>query len=344
MIRVGTLQAQIQRNSRYRIYFWAAVAVAAYLLAYSLSRTNAGTDFGDWPADWELGIQEPIDSFFEWIADTFSWFFNPISDVIDWGLDLIDSFLLWLPWPVVVATTAFAAFRIGGKWLGLFCGAAALWIGLNGYWDSAMITLSVVAVSVLISVAVGVVIGILAAYNNRFEAVVRPILDTMQVLPAFVYLIPAIVLFGVSGTQGVFLTVVYSIPPVIRLTNLGIRQVPRAVIETAHSHGSTTLQTLFQVQLPLAKNSIMLGINQTIMMAIAMVIITALVGVPGLGQDVWISLREVNPGVGLESGIAIVLIAIIFDRISYALARTVLPPPCKPHPTPPLPKGHSAKD
>ncbi len=322
MIRVGTLQAQIQRNSRYRIYFWAAVAVAAYLLAYSLSRTNAGTDFGDWPADWELGIQEPIDSFFEWIADTFSWFFNPISDVIDWGLDLIDSFLLWLPWPVVVATTAFVAFRIGGKWLGLFCGAAALWIGLNGYWDSAMITLSVVAVSVLISVAVGVVIGILAAYNNRFEAVVRPILDTMQVLPAFVYLIPAIVLFGVSGTQGVFLTVVYSIPPVIRLTNLGIRQVPRAVIETAHSHGSTTLQTLFQVQLPLAKNSIMLGINQTIMMAIAMVIITALVGVPGLGQDVWISLREVNPGVGLESGIAIVLVAIIFDRISYALART----------------------
>ena len=149
-----------------------------------------------------------------------------------------------------------------------------------------------------------------------------PVLDTMQVLPAFVYLIPALILFGVSGTQGVFLTVVYSIPPVIRLTNLGIRQVPQAAIETAQSHGSTTSQTLFQVQLPLAKSTIMLGINQTIMMAVSMIIVTALVGVPGLGRDVWLSLREVNAGEGLESGIAIVLLAIILDRFSYALARS----------------------
>ncbi len=322
MIRVGTLPTQIRRSGgRYRIYLWAAAAVAAYLLAYSLARTNAGTDFGDWPKDWELPIQEPIDNFFDWIGDTFSWFFNPISDVIDAVLSWIDSFLLWLPWPVVVATTAFVGFRLGGKWLGLFCGAATLYIGLNGYWDSAMLTLSVVAVSVLIAVAFGIVVGILAASSNRFESIVRPILDTMQVLPAFVYLIPALVLFGVSGTQGVFLTVIYAIPPVIRLTNLGIRQVPLATIETAHSHGSTSLQTLFQVQLPLAKSSIMLGINQTIMMAISMVIITALVGVPGLGKDVWFSLREVKPGEGLESGIAIVLLAIIFDRISYALSQ-----------------------
>ena len=148
----------------------------------------------------------------------------------------------------------------------------------------------------LIAVGLGVPIGIFAAFSNRFEAVVRPILDTMQVLPAFVYLIPALVLFGVSGTQGIFLTVVYSIPPVIMLTNLGIRRVPKAAMETAHSHGSTMSQTLFQVQLPLAKSSIMMGINQTIMMAVAMVIITALVGVEGLGRDVWLSLREVNAG------------------------------------------------
>ena len=323
MIRVGALPTQIRRGGgRYRTYFWAAAAVSAYLLAYSLAQTNAGTEFGDWPASWELPIQEPIDNFFDWVGDTFSWFFNPISDVIDAVLSGIDSLLLWLPWPVVVAATALVGYRLGGKWLGLFCGGATLFIGLNGFWDSAMLTLSVVGVSVLIAVAIGIVIGILAASNNRFEAVVRPILDTMQVLPAFVYLIPALVLFGVSGTQGVFLTVVYSIPPVIRLTNLGIRQVPRATVETAHSHGSTSLQTLFQVQLPLAKNSIMLGINQTIMMAIAMVIITALVGVAGLGKDVWVSLREVNAGVGLESGIAIVLLAIILDRISYALTRS----------------------
>lgn len=343
MIRVGTFPNRIRQSQRYRVYLWAAAAAAAYLLAYSLSRTDAGTEFGDWPASWELPIQEPIDNFFDWVGDTFSWFFNPISDAVDWGLELIDSLLLWLPWPVVVAVASFMGFRLGGKWLGVFCGAASLWIGLNGYWDSAMVTLSVVGVSAFIAVALGVVVGILAAYNNRFEGVFRPVLDTMQVLPAFVYLIPALVLFGVSGTQGVFLTVVYAIPPVIRLTNLGIRQVPRAVIETAHSHGSTTLQTLFQVQLPLAKSSIMLGINQTIMMAIAMVIITALVGVPGLGKDVWVSLREVNPGEGLESGIAIVLVAIIFDRLSYALSHKDPTTSRSAPPSPPITEGALSK-
>ena len=182
-------------------------------------------------------------------------------------------------------------FMLVGRWLGLFNGVAVLFIGMNGFWDSAMVTFSAVGVSVIVAVGLGVPIGILAAFNNRFEAIVRPVLDTLQVLPAFVYLIPALVviwlLLGMSGTQGVFLAVVYSIPPVIRLTNLGVRQVPLAAIETALSHGSSTFQTLFQVQLPLAKPTIMIGINQTIMMAVSMIIITALVGVEGLGRDVW---------------------------------------------------------
>ncbi len=322
MIRAEVLQIRFLQERRYQGILWAAIAVAAYILAYSLATANVGTGFGDWPRSWELPIQEPIDVFFEWISDAFAWFFNPISEVIDAGLAGIDSFLLWLPWPFVVVAAAMLGFRLGGRWLGVFGGAAALFIGLNGFWDSAMLTLSVVGVSVIIAVGLGVPIGIFAAFSNRFEAVVRPILDTMQVLPAFVYLIPALILFGVSGAQGIFLTVVYSIPPVVRLTNLGIRQVPQAAIETAHSHGSTTSQTLFQVQLPLAKSSIMMGVNQTIMMAISMVIITALVGVEGLGRDVWLSLREVDAGEGLESGIAIVLLAIILDRFSYALVKS----------------------
>ena len=322
MIRAEALQIRFPREFRYRGVLWAAVAVAAYALAYSLATANAGTEFGDWPRSWELPIQEPIDDSFEWIGDTFAWFFDPVSDVIDAGIAGIDAFLLWLPWPAVVAAGTVLGFRLGGWRLGLFSGAGTLFIGLIGFWDSATVTMSVLGVSVLFAVAVGVPIGILAAFSDRFEAAVRPVLDTMQVLPAFVYLIPALVLFGVSGTQGVFLTVVYSIPPVIRLTNLGIRQVPRAAIETALSHGSTTLQTLFQVQLPLAKNSIMMGVNQTIMMAVSIVIITALVGVEGLGRDVWLSLREVDAGEGLESGIAIVLLAVILDRFSYALAQS----------------------
>ena len=322
MIRTEALQIRPVRERRYQAILWTTIAIAAYILAYSLATTNASTDFGDWPRSWEPPIQEPIDNFFEWFGDTLAWFFNPISEVIDTFLAGIDAFLLWLPWTVVVVAASMLGLRLGGRWLGLFCGAATLFIGFNGYWDSAMLTLSVLGVSVIIAVGIGVPIGIFAVFNNRFEAGVRPILDTMQVLPAFVYLIPALVLFGVSGTQGVFLTVVYCIPPVIRLTNLGIRQVPQAAMETAHAHGSTTSQTLFQVQLPLAKSSIMMGVNQTIMMAVAMVIITALVGVDGLGRDVWLSLREVDAGKGLESGIAIVLLAVILDRLSYALANS----------------------
>ena len=322
MIRAEALQVRFLRERRFHGILWTVIGVAAYILAYSLAATNADTEFGDWPRNWELPIQEPIDDFFEWTGDAFAWFFNPVSDFIDAGLAGIDAFLLWLPWPFVVAAASMLGLRLGGRWLGMFCGLAVLFIGLNGFWDSAMLTLSVVGVSVIIAVGLGVPIGIFAAFSNRFEAVVRPVLDTMQVLPAFVYLIPALVLFGVSGTQGIFLTVVYSIPPVIRLTNLGIRQVPQAAIETAHSHGSTTSQTLFQVQLPLAKSSIMMGINQTIMMAVSMVIITALVGVEGLGRDVWLSLREVDAGKGLESGIAIVLLAIILDRFSYSLVKS----------------------
>ncbi len=322
MIRTEALPLQPVRERRYKAILWTAIAIAAYVLAYTLATTNANTEFGDWPKSWEPPIQEPIDSFFEWFGDTLAWLFNPVSTVIDAGLAGLDGFLLWLPWPVVVVTVSMLGLRLGGGRLGLLSGAAALFVGLIGYWESAMLTLSVVGVSVVFAVAIGVPIGVLAAFSNRFEAAARPVLDTMQVLPAFVYLIPALVLFGVSGTQGVFLTVVYSIPPVIRLTNLGVRQVPQAALETAHSHGSTTLQTLFQVQLPLAKSSIMMGVNQTIMMAVAMVIITAFVGVDGLGRDVWLSLREVDAGDGLESGIAIVLLAVILDRFSYALARS----------------------
>ena len=322
MIRAETLHNRVFRERRYQGVLWAAIAFAAYVVAYSLATTNAGTEFGDWPGSWELPIQEPIDTLFDWFGDSSAWFFNPISRVMDTGLAGINALLLWLPWPFVVAAASMLGIRLGGRWLGLFCGSATLFIGLNGYWDSTMLTLSIVGVSVIIAVGLGVPIGIFAAYSRRFEAILRPVLDTMQVLPAFVYLIPALVLFGVSGTQGIFLTVVYSIPPVIRLTNLGIRQVPLAAIETAHSHGSTMSQTLFQVQLPLAKSSIMMGINQTIMMAVSMVIVTALVGVQGLGTDVWSSLREVDAGEGLESGIAIVLLAVILDRFSYAMAKS----------------------
>ena len=208
MIRAETLNSLLLQERRSRVILWAAVAFAAYILAYSLSAADAGTGFGDWPRSWELPIQEPVDDLFGGTTEALSWFFNPISKVMDAGLAGIDKFLLWLPWPVVVAAISMLGLRLGGRSLGVFSGAAALFICLNGFWDSAMLTLSVLGVSVIVAVGLGVPVGILAAFSNRFESVVRPILDTMQVLPAFVYLIPALVLFGVSGTQGIFLTVV----------------------------------------------------------------------------------------------------------------------------------------
>ena len=321
MMRAEAIPVLIRQRGIPSGVLWGAVAIAAYLLAYFLSQNSVSTNFGDFPGAWEAPIREPIDSAFEWIGDTFQWFFGPIADVIDQGLEWLEAFLLWLPWIAVVGATTLLGLRLGGRGLALLCGASLTFIGLIGFWESAMITLSIMSVSVLIAVAIGIPVGILVAYNDRLEKIVRPILDTMQVLPPFVYLIPALILFGVSGTQSVFLTVIYALPPAIRLTNLGIRQVPREAIETALSHGSTTLQTLFQVQLPLGRPSIMMGVNQTIMMAIAVVIITALVGAGGLGKDVWNALRQIDSGRGLESGVAIVLLAIILDRLSYALAR-----------------------
>ena len=167
MNRAEALQVRFLREPRYRGILWAAVAAATYLLAYSLATTNAGTEFGDWPKSWELPIQKPIDDIFEWTADTFAWFFNPISKVIDTGLAGIDTFLLWLPWPFVVAAASLLGFRLGGRWLGLLCGAATLFIGSIGFWDSAMLTLSIVGVSVIIAVCQGRRQGVPPRLRNR---------------------------------------------------------------------------------------------------------------------------------------------------------------------------------
>ena len=320
MLRVEALPLRVPWRVP-RAFWWATLAIGVYALAYALAKAGVGTDFGDFPESLEVGLAGPLDTAFRWTGDNLDWLFKPVSDTIAEFLSGVEDLLLWLPWVAAVAAVVLLALRISSWRVGLFCGIGLLFVGMLGLWDSAMITLSIMGVSVLIAVVIAVPLGIAAASSDRVESYIRPVLDAMQVMPAFVWLMPALFLFGVSGTQAVFLTVVYAIPPAIRLTNLGIRQVPQATIETARSHGSAGLQTLFQVQLPLAKPSIMMGINQTIMMAMAMVIITALVGSDGLGRDVWEALRSVNTGAGLESGVAIVLLAIILDRLSYAMAR-----------------------
>jgi glycine betaine/proline transport system permease protein len=195
-----------------------------------------------------------------------------------------------------------------------------LLIGSFGYWDLAMMTLAIVIAAVMISFVVGIPTGIIMAGSDRVEGIIRPILDAMQTMPSFVYLIPALMLFGLGKVPAVFATVIYAAPPVIRLTNVGIRQVPESIVEAARAFGSSGRQVLFEVQVPLAVPSIMVGINQTTMMALAMVVITSMIGARTLGLEVLLSINRIEVGRGFEAGLSIVLLAIIIDRITNALA------------------------
>ena len=194
-------------------------------------------------------------------------------------------------------------------------------MGMVGLWESALETIALIVVAAAFSVIIAIPLGILAARNNTVDSAVRPILDAMQTMPPFVYLVPGIMLFGIGNVPGIFATVIYAVPPAIRLTNLGIRQVTPQVVEAAQSFGTTRRQLLQKVQLPMAIPTIMAGINQTIMMALGMVVVASLVGAGGLGEDVLRALGRFRPGEALLAGLAIVALAIILDRITQAWAR-----------------------
>ncbi len=208
-----------------------------------------------------------------------------------------------------------AAWRVGWRFA-LFCVACCFVIYDTGFWPQTMVTLALVFASTLISLLLGLPLGIGVAASRRMAAVVRPTLDFMQTMPAFVYLIPAAMLFGLGRVPGVLATVIFAMPPVVRLTSLGIRQVNKEQVEAGITFGCTPLQVLLKVQIPGALPSIMAGINQTIMMALSMVIIASMVGAGGLGNDVLSSIQRLDIGLGFESGLAVVLLAIMLDRIT----------------------------
>ena len=193
-------------------------------------------------------------------------------------------------------------------------------IGSFGYWDLAMITLSLVIASVVFSLLIGLPTGVLMARSDKAERVITPILDAMQTMPSFVYLIPALMFFGMGKVPSMFATIIYAVPPVIRLTNVGIRTVDVEALEAAKAFGATSRQVLFDVQLPLAKPSIMVGINQTTMMALAMVVIGSMIGAKGLGMEVLLSISRIEVGRGFEAGISIVFLAIVIDRITHSFS------------------------
>ncbi|PDZ52870.1 glycine/betaine ABC transporter [Bacillus sp. AFS094611] len=264
-----------------------------------------------------IPLGEWVDSFVASLYENFEGLFRGFSYIIGGFVDLLTNFLTIIPAILMIIILCFLIWYTTRKVsLVIFTLIGLLFILNINYWAQTMQTLALVLTSVIMSIIVGIPIGILASQNERFSKFLKPTLDFMQTMPAFVYLIPAITFFGVGVVPGIIASVIFAMPPTIRFTDLGIRQVPEDLIEAANAFGSTASQKLFKVQLPLATSTIMAGVNQSIMLSLSMVVTASLVGAPGLGVDVYRSVTQVNIGMGFEAGLAIVVIAIILDRIT----------------------------
>ena len=269
-----------------------------------------------------IPIGRYFQNFVEFLRDYFGWFFRGFTDFIDFSINGLYDVLRILPSLVLIVLIGALAYWISKKkGLALFVIFALAFVDSIQYFDDLLYTFTMVIVGSMIALMIGVPIGILAARHDRLnERIIRPILDFMQTLPAFVYLIPAVILFGgIGDTPGVVATIIFAMPPAVRLTNLGIRQVPKEVLEAGKSMGSTDRQLLFKVQLPVALPSIMAGINQTIMLALSMVVIGAMAGSFGLGREVYHAVTSAQIARGFESGVAVVLLAMVLDRLTQAL-------------------------
>ncbi len=277
------------------------------------------------PESWNIGLRDPLNEFKRWVVVNrsedhwlFLFIFEPFTAVLDFFIRLLEDFLVWLPWPVTILAFFFTANYFSGLRLGLLVTACLLLMGLFGLWEESMETLALMSFSVIVSLLIGIPLGIWAARNDRVDKILRPIMDTMQTMPIFVYLIPVLLFFGVARVPSAIATIIYALPPAVRLTSLGIRNVPADALEAADAFGSTDRQKLRKVQIPMAMPSILAGVNQTIMMALSIVVLAALIGSGGLGDVVLRALRRLNVGSALEGGLAIVVMAILLDRLSVA--------------------------
>lgn len=266
----------------------------------------------------------PLDKYVSEFVDLLVYNYRDIFQVMKWPVEQIlngfNSGLNAIHPLVVIAFIALAAWKFSGYKLALFSILSMVLIGLLGLWEDSMTTLAMVLSSVLFCAVVGIPLGIIAGRSDRFDAGIRPVLDAMQTTPAFVYLVPIVMLFSVGNVAGVLATIIFSLPPIIRLTSLGIRQVHPELVEAAQAFGATRWQVLRKVQIPLAMPTILAGLNQTIMMALSMVVIAALIGAGGLGAPVVLGLNTLDIGRAVVGGLAIVLMAIALDRITQSMA------------------------
>jgi glycine betaine/proline transport system permease protein len=267
---------------------------------------SEGIPLGDWA---EKAV--------EWIDSNLGFLLTFIYDVLELFYESLRDFLIDMPmWAVIVLFALITLVVARRLFLTIAVVLLLLLIDNLGLWDNAMLTVSLVLVGAVVALVIGIPTGILCSRSDPFNSVMKVVLDFMQTMPSFVYLIPAVILFHIGPVPGIIATVVFAVPPAVRLTNLGIRQVPKELNEVADSFGSNPWQKLFNVQLPVAMPTIMAGVNQCIMLALSMVVIASMIGAPGLGTDVLVALQRVQIGNGVEAGVSIVIIAIILDRIT----------------------------
>lgn len=268
-----------------------------------------------------LPLADWTNSVVGWIQEGLEPITEPLDAIIEGGVGGLAFLLTYPPELIMIALFAAVAYLLAGWRVALFTVLGLVLIISLGLWEDAMLTLALVLASTVTALVIGIPTGILAAKSPRFEAVVMPVLDTMQTMPAFVYLVPVALLFSLGETPALIATVVFAAPPAVRLTMLGIHQVPTETVEAAHAFGSTPWQTLMKVELPLSVRSIMAGVNQVIMLSLSMVVIAVLVGAGGLGEPVIVGLGNLDVGASLVGGVGIVVLAIILDRITRGFER-----------------------
>lgn len=277
----------------------------------------------EFPEFISLPLADWIDNIMSWLLKNLDSVFDAIGYVILQVMMAFETIFTIIPWFIIIPLAILAGWKLLGQiYIGLGFGLMLFLIGSFGYWELAMMTLSLVFAAVIFSLLIGLPVGIVMARSDRAESILKPILDGMQTMPSFVYLIPALMFFGLGKVPAIIATIIYAVPPVIRLTNVGIRTVDREAVEAARAFGATPKMVLFDVQLPLAKPSIMVGVNQTTMMALAMVVIGSMIGAKGLGMEVLLAISRIEVGKGFEAGISIVFLAIIIDRLTHSFAQS----------------------
>jgi glycine betaine/proline transport system permease protein len=272
--------------------------------------------------DFRIPVGDWVESAVDWVQSNFTGLLDGVSDGLDLVIGAFEDGLMGIPAPLLaLVIVGIAWWRVGWRF-GLFAVASMVLLFGMDIWQETIATLALVIASSLVALVIGIPVGIAMARSDTVEAIVRPLLDLMQTMPPFVYLIPAAIFFGLGKVPGSIATLIFAMPPAVRLTNLGIRQVSREHVEAGQAFGCTDRQLLFKVQLPLAMPSIMAGINQTLMLALSMVVIASMIGAGGLGNTVLTGIQRLNVGLGFEGGLGVVLLAILLDRVTQSFGKS----------------------